>query len=98
MAASGEATIDFTSTPSRSASVAVTGQGAFVAATSKVDCWLQPKDISATTEDDHVLAEFNRVMTIWIPVSLRVDGVGFTIKVEADVPMVGQWNIGWAWA
>jgi len=96
MAASGEALIDFGSSPTQAASLAITGQN--IAADSRVDCWIAPKATSNNTEDGHAVLKSEGALTVWVPRSSVIANNGFTIQAISTIPLTGVWNVAWAWA
>lgn len=87
----GETTVDFTSTPSASASVVIDGQD-YIEEGSLVEAWIEAKATSDHTEAQHA-AEPLRVVAGTI-----VPGTGFTIYVYNDGGTTsGTWTVAWRW-
>jgi hypothetical protein len=93
MSIMGRAVLDFGSTPTDIATVAITGQGGILG-TSFVEAWIDPTT-SATPDhsnDEHTMADFSVRCRDIIP------GVGFTIQGDARSGLeMGKWNISWVW-
>lgn len=96
MGAQGTATLDFGAYPGGvSATVAVTGQGAFNAATSIAEAWQMPSIDTANRTVDEQIAD-----SIDLFVSDFVSTTGFTIYGIARPgtgPRYGQFNVAWVW-
>lgn len=91
--AKGTATVDFGSTPSTHATVAVTGQ-ASLGSGSAVGAWIDGTTATADhSADEHV------VEPLQVTVTNKVAGTGFTIEVACLVgATTGQYSVTWAWA
>jgi len=96
MSAQGTATIDFGSTPTAEASVAVTGQAAILSS-SLCEAWIMA-DVS-TADNDSAAHEALAFMAS-PPVCLsRVAGTGFTIALRLMAGYAtGQFKVQWAWS
>lgn len=74
------------------ATATVTGQTGILAASSEVEAWIQPKDTTHHTVDEHIVEPI-KVVAYDI-----VDNTGFTIKVFSENGRIyGDWNVAWAW-
>lgn len=96
MGAQGTATLDFGAFPGGvSATVAVTGQTGFVAATSIAEAWQLPSvDTANRTADEQMLDSID------LFVSDFVNATGFTIYGFARPgtgTRYGQFNVAWVW-
>ena len=87
----GAATLNFSTSPEKAASVAVTGQAAIVAG-SKVEAYVR---LAATA--DHSIDE-HMIENIKVTAGNIVAGTGFTIYGEVILgTAIGQYNIDWVW-
>lgn len=95
MGAMGIATIDFGSTPVSEASVAVTGQGGFVAASSEAEAFFQTGSTAGNDATAHKALAFLADEPFC---DTFVDSVGFTIRVLLPNGVAtGQFKIPWVW-
>jgi len=91
--AQGTATLDFGSTPSVEASVAVTGQAAILA-TSVAEAWVMGAITAGNDENAHLFAGVGMRLTCGIPVA----GTGFTIYGTIFSGLAdGTFTVQWAW-
>lgn len=88
----GSATIDFGTTPTQEASVAVVGQAA-IAAGSFCKAW-----IGGTTADNDGDAHLVASNVVSLTVESVVAGTGFTIRaLNRDQAMTKTFNVYWEW-
>ena len=93
MSTQGSAIVDFGSTGKTDSSVAVTGQGAFVAGTSLVEAWIVPIQTATNMADNHWVEELG-VPNVILPIT----GTGFTITLRCLKGVAfGQYNLSWCW-
>jgi hypothetical protein len=93
MAATGTATLDFGSSPSQLASIAITGQTG-IQSSSFIEAWIMPVSATANnTIDDQI------VSPVRIVANTIVVGVGFTITgvVDGGDFVTGQFQVAWTW-
>jgi hypothetical protein len=101
MGAQGTATLQFGAFPGKSqAEVVVIGQAGIIAG-SLVEAWLESKDTTDHSPEEHALADVKVVAGKIVP------GTGFTVygfntnslaNREGFVPMPwGEWNVSWVW-
>jgi len=95
MAASkGTAVLDFTATPSESASIAVTGQAGIIAG-SHVEAFFMKESTSDNTVDEHEEA----AALCPLVVGDIIAGTGFTIFAHPIAMLgVGTFNVRWVWS
>jgi len=88
----GTTTLDFTTTPSSTASVAVTGQTG-IATTSYVQVWVQGDSTSSNSVDSHLLfAALSGIIA-----KTLVAGTGFTIEAIVPTKATRQFQVRWQW-
>ena len=93
MATTGTAVIDFGSTATNYASVAVTGQ-AGILTTSQAEAWFMGSTTASNNESNHEQANF----VIHVECSIPTAGVGFTINAHTMIgTAAGQFNVQWVW-
>ena len=93
MGAQGTAVIDFGSTPSDEASIAVTGQTG-ITASSKCEAWFMGSTTADNDETDHLMAN----IMIRTPCGIPVAGTGFTIYGFCENGLTkGTYNVAWVW-
>lgn len=93
MGATGTIAIDFTSTPSTEASVAVTGQAAILG-TSLCEAWIMGSTTGTNNEGEHLFGGVGMRLTCGIPTA----GNGFTIYGTTIAGLAtGTFNIQWVW-
>ncbi len=93
MAATGNIEIDFGSTPTNEASVAVTGQ-AGILSTHAADALLMAETSTDYTANDQAYAKLFMTLSCSVP----TDGVGFTIYARATEKFTGKFKARWVWA
>ena len=87
----GSATLDFGATGTKTASVAVTGQGAILSG-SHVEAF-----VMGETSADHNAIE-HRIAPIKLVCGDVVAGVGFTVFAASEWTLTGEFSIRWVWA
>ena len=93
MATQGTVTIDFGTNGKTDASVKVTGQAGFTAATNLAEAWISPMATSNNTEDNHWVESLDSPRII-----NQITGVGFTIVMKCNIGKAfGQYNLNWVW-
>lgn len=100
MGASGRTTIDFGAFPGAyEASVDVTGQSGIVSG-SDVEAWIEPDTTTDHSPDEHMVEQ----LRVFADRTSIIAGTGFTIRGFAGTevpsrmyPIVGKFNVGWAW-
>lgn len=95
MASTGVAVVDF-GTGTNHATVTVTGQIGILAASTRVEAWLDPTQ-AATPEhnvDEHIMAS----STVAITCSAIVDNTSFIVNAVSNSGLLfGRFNVAWAW-
>jgi len=94
MSATGTATVDFTSTPSKYATAVVTGQTG-ITGSSVAEAWIMGSTTADHSADEHIMLAQDVV-----PVCGNiVAGTGFTIYLDCyGGPYTGQFTVKWVWA
>lgn len=93
MGAQGTATLDFTTTPSESATATVTGQ-AGILSTSGIEAWFQADSTADNTTDEHTEAG---ALCPLICGNIVV-GTGFDIVGHPIAGLgIGQFKVQWVW-
>lgn len=70
----------------------ITGQTGILAASSKIDAWIQPLDTAHHSVDEH------RIDQLKVSAFNIVDDTGFDISLRCENgPIHGDWNVGWVW-
>jgi hypothetical protein len=94
MGAQGIATINFGATPVSEASVPVTSQTGFLAASSQAEAWFQ----EGSTGDNNTTLHRSLAFLAKTYCDTFLDGVGFTIRVTIPEGCAsGQFKIPWGW-
>jgi hypothetical protein len=93
--AQGTATVDFGSTPSSEATIAVTGQ-ATIQATSLTEAWIE----EATSANNDANAHRTAGVVMRVVCESKIAGTGFTIRatVSGASGATGQFRVNWAWS
>ena len=90
----GEATLDFTATPSSTTTVVVTGQTAILT-TSQVNAWMQ----ASTTIDNDANAHLSAALFLQFVCSDLVAGTGFTIQAFSLAgELTGTYKVQFSWS
>lgn len=93
MGAQGTTTIDFGSTPTSEASIAITGQTGIVSG-SLAEAFVMGGSTGTNTADDHRFA----AVSLRLVCDSIVAGTGFTIYAVATAgEATGTFNIKWVW-
>ena len=93
MSTQGTTIIDFGANGATDASIAVTGQAAFVAGTNLAEAWVNPVASANNTSDNHWVEEFAPALC-----SDQITGTGFTARLRARRGVAfGKYNIAWVW-
>jgi hypothetical protein len=95
--AQGQAVINFGSSMTDTANIAITGQ-AGILSTSLCEAWIDATVAAGTvdhTQDEHSMA----VSSVGISCTAIVAGTGFTIVAACgpNGPVRGQFNVAWVW-
>lgn len=94
MGASGQTTVSAGAAPSTSNEVVqtVTGITGISAANSELEAWIQPKDTTDHSADEHCIEDLN------VKAYNIADNTGFDIRLRCENgPLYGDWNVAWAW-
>jgi hypothetical protein len=93
MGAQGTAVLDFTSTPSQDAQVAVTGQATIVAGSHAEAFWMVESTATNDADDHEQAATLCKLVC-----SDVVAGTGFTIRARPlHALATGTFNVRWVW-
>lgn len=97
MGAQGTATLNFGAAAAKTvdAFVVVTGQAAYLSASSLAEAFMQGDSTADHSADEHVMAQ----QMLDLLVSDLVDATGFTIyaTVREGAGLTGQFTVHWVW-